>query len=161
MQAELKRIQRQVGITFLYVTHDQEEAMSMSSRVAIFNRGRIEQVGSPRDIYDRPASAFVAGFVGTSSLLRRGGRLVVLRPEKVRVGLAGMPVREPGLHVEDGVLEDEVFLGTLTRLVVRLGDGTTIESVRGNDGAGGPGRPGTPVSVGWDPRDVCAVEDGA
>ncbi len=159
MQAELKRIQRQVGLTFLYVTHDQEEALSMSDRVAIFNRGRIEQVGSPREIYDRPASAFVAGFVGTSSLLRRGGRLLVLRPEKVRVAGTGAALREPGLHVENGRLEDEVFLGTLTKLVVSLDDGAVVESVRVNDGAGALGGPGTPVLVGWDPRDVRAVED--
>ena len=70
MQLELKAIQQEVGITFIYVTHDQEEALTMSDRLAVFNQGRIEQVGSPAELYERPATAFVAGFVGTSNLLR-------------------------------------------------------------------------------------------
>ena len=69
MQIELKEIQQQVGITFVYVTHDQEEALTMSNRLAVFNAGRIEQVGSPADVYEHPATTFVAGFVGTSNLL--------------------------------------------------------------------------------------------
>ena len=74
MQVELKQIQRDVGITFVFVTHDQEEALTMSDRIAVFNDGRIEQVGTPREIYEHPASAFVAGFVGTSNLLAGRGR---------------------------------------------------------------------------------------
>ena len=93
MQVELKAIQHEVGITFVFVTHDQGEALSMSSRVAVFNHGRIEQVGTPREIYDRPATAFVAGFVGTSNLLDVGisERLLgtaaphTLRPERIRL----------------------------------------------------------------------------
>ena len=73
MQLELKRIQREVGITFVYVTHDQEEALTMSDRLAVFNQGRIEQLGTPADVYERPASDFVAGFIGISNLLERGG----------------------------------------------------------------------------------------
>ena len=96
MQVELKSIQRDVGITFLFVTHDQEEALTMSDRVAVFNNGRIEQVGSPRDVYERPATAFVAGFVGTSNLLQgQAARELVgkdgvfsVRPEKIRVAAA-------------------------------------------------------------------------
>src|SRR5207344_3495802 len=93
MQVELKGIQRQVGITFVFVTHDQEEALTMSDRIAVFNAGRIEQVGSPAEVYERPATAFVAGFVGTSNLLRgpaaekivgRAGTFTV-RPEKIRL----------------------------------------------------------------------------
>ena len=71
MQIELKAIQQQVGITFIYVTHDQEEALTMSDRLAVFNKGRIEQVGAPAEVYERPATRFVAGFVGTSNLLTR------------------------------------------------------------------------------------------
>ena len=93
MQLELKAIQREVGITFIYVTHDQEEALTMSDRLAVFNRGRIEQLGTPADLYERPATAFVAGFVGTSNLLRgerrEGARredgLFTVRPEKIRI----------------------------------------------------------------------------
>lgn len=158
MQVELKHIQKQVGITFLYVTHDQEEALSMSSRVAIFNGGRIEQVGTPRTIYDKPASAFVAGFVGTSSLLRRDGRVHVLRPEKVRVAPAGQSLGEPGLHVETGRLVDEVYLGMTTKLVIRLADGTAIEAMRANDGTAPDLPTGSAVEVGWNPAALSAVD---
>ena len=85
MQTELKRIQREVGITFVYVTHDQEEALTMSDRIAVMNRGRIEQLGSPTDVYERPATEFVAGFIGVSNLIERDGRRITVRPEKVRI----------------------------------------------------------------------------
>ncbi len=84
MQTELKRIQREVGITFVYVTHDQEEALTMSDRLAVMNRGRIEQLGSPTEVYERPATEFVAGFIGVSNLIERDGRRITVRPEKVR-----------------------------------------------------------------------------
>ena len=159
MQAELKAIQRQVGISFLYVTHDQEEALSMSSRIAVFNRGRIEQIGTPRDIYDRPATAFVAGFVGTSSLLRRGNRRLVLRPEKVRLQLPGDAALPAHLHAEAGRLEDEVFLGMATRYVVRLADGMAVEAIRPNDGTGAAATVGQVVQVGWDAADLGVLDD--
>ena len=100
MQIELKAIQTEVGITFIYVTHDQEEALTMSDRLAVFNRGRIEQVGTPADVYERPATAFVAGFVGTSNLLRGdAARTIVgsdgtftVRPEKIHMTEPGAPV---------------------------------------------------------------------
>ncbi len=161
MQSELKHIQEQVGITFLYVTHDQEEALSMSSRIAIFNAGRIEQIGTPRSIYDRPASAFVAGFVGTSSLLSRDGRRLVLRPEKVRIAPRGSAFAGSGLHVEEGRLEDEVYLGMFTRYLVRLADGTTVEAVQPNVASGEQTslRRGEPVRVGWAPDDAWPLND--
>src|SRR4029077_14181142 len=84
MQTELKRIQREVGITFVYVTHDQEEALTMSDRLAVMNAGRIEQLGSPTDVYERPTTEFVAGFIGVSNILTRDGRRFTVRPEKVR-----------------------------------------------------------------------------
>ena len=90
MQVELKRIQGDVGIAFVYVTHDQEEALTMSDRLAVFNRGRIEQVGPPAEVYERPANTFVAGFVGVSNLLERGGRRFTIRPEKVRLVESGV-----------------------------------------------------------------------
>ena len=87
MQIELKAIQQQVGITFIYVTHDQEEALTMSDRLAVFNRGRIEQVGAPAEVYERPATPFVAGFVGTSNLLRgEVAEPIVGRPARSRSG---------------------------------------------------------------------------
>src|SRR5438034_6064209 len=91
MQAELKRIQRELGITFIYVTHDQDEALTMSDRVAVLNGGRIEQLGSPVDLYEHPANEFVAGFIGVSNLIERDGRRLVVRPEERRVGKAGRP----------------------------------------------------------------------
>ena len=157
MQLELKHIQEQVGITFLYVTHDQEEALSMSSRIAIFNAGRIEQIGVPTDVYDRPATRFVAGFVGTSSLVERDGRLLVLRPEQVRLAAKGGSFADAGLHVETGKIEDEVFLGMMTKYVVRLDDGTRIEALmaRTNDRLpASVGRRGDTVDVAWDPGGV-------
>ena len=82
MQVELKAIQHEVGITFVFVTHDQDEALSMSDRVAVFNQGRIEQVGTPREIYEHPATAFVAGFVGTTNVLARRRRRAAARPRR-------------------------------------------------------------------------------
>src|SRR5215475_8804248 len=119
MQLELKRIQRDVGISFIYVTHDQEEALTMSDRLAVFNQGRIEQIGTPIDVYERPASDFVAGFIGVSNLLERDGRHFTVRPEKVRL-LAGGEIAPPGSHSEGGVVEEVVYLGMLTRYVVEL-----------------------------------------
>src|SRR2546422_6596516 len=89
MQTELKAIQRDIGITFVYVTHDQDEALTMSDRLAVFNAGRIEQVGAPAEVYERPANAFVAGFVGVSNVVERGGRHFAVRPEKIRMTEAG------------------------------------------------------------------------
>src|SRR5207253_10060399 len=96
MQVELKRIQGEVGITFIYVTHDQEEALTMSDRIAVFNGGRVEQVGAPSDVYERPQTEFVAGFVGVSNILEREGQKITVRPEKIRI-LDGEADRgEPG-----------------------------------------------------------------
>ncbi len=157
MQLELKHLQEQLGITFLYVTHDQEEALSMSTRIAIFNRGRVEQVGTPSDIYRRPATAFVAGFVGHASLIERGGRRLVLRPETVAIGPPG-PCPE-GLHAEAGRLEDVVFVGMFTRYLVRLADGAKLEAVRpSTSSAAGPEMVrGDAVTVAWDPAEVWAL----
>ena len=85
MQTELKRIQREVGITFIYVTHDQEEALTMSDRLAVMNRGQIEQIGTPVEVYERPATEFVAGFIGVSNLIDRDGHRLTVRPEKVHL----------------------------------------------------------------------------
>jgi putative spermidine/putrescine transport system ATP-binding protein len=133
MQIELKAIQQQVGITFIYVTHDQEEALTMSDRLAVFNRGRIEQVGAPADVYERPATAFVAGFVGTSNLLRgavaeaivgRPGTYTV-RPEKIRIADPGDPVG-PDETTALGSIRSVVYLGPDTRFVVALDAGSEL-----------------------------------
>jgi len=139
MQVELKAIQQRVGITFIFVTHDQEEALTMSDRIALFNQGRIEQVGSPSEIYEHPASAFVAGFVGTSNLIsgelaqRVTGKMGTfsIRPEKIH--LDGMDASmESDSYSADGVVRDVVYLGLYTRYFVQLDDGGEVMVIEQN-----------------------------
>ena len=131
MQLELKRIQREVGISFIYVTHDQEEALTMSDRLAVFNQGRIEQLGTPVDVYERPASDFVAGFIGVSQPPEGGGRPFPNRPQENPLLAEGEKAPE-GSHVERGHIEDVVYLGMLTRYQVALEAGGTLTAVRQN-----------------------------
>jgi putative spermidine/putrescine transport system ATP-binding protein len=131
MQIELKRIQQEVGITFVYVTHDQEEALTMSDRIAVFNEGRIEQVGPPAELYERPATEFVAGFVGISNMLERDGRRFTVRPEKIRM-LGESDAADPGAHVESGTIREVVYIGMVTRYVVDLDAGGALVVVRQN-----------------------------
>ena len=129
MQTELKRIQREVsdvGMTFVYVTHDQEEALTMSDRLAVFNQGRIEQVGAPADVYERPATEFVAGFIGVSNVLERDGRKFTVRPEKIH-----MHFDETGSG-ELGRIRDVVYVGMFTRYIVELDSGGELTVVRQN-----------------------------
>ncbi|HWD65885.1 MAG TPA: ABC transporter ATP-binding protein [Solirubrobacteraceae bacterium] len=131
MQLELKRIQREVGITFVFVTHDQEEALTMSDRLAVLNEGRIEQLGTPVEVYEHPANEFVAGFIGTSNLLERGGRRFTIRPEKVRLLEPGDPI-PAGQHAEGGRIDDVIYLGSVTRYVVTLDGGGTLIAISQN-----------------------------
>jgi putative spermidine/putrescine transport system ATP-binding protein len=131
MQAELKWLQEQLGITFVYVTHDQEEALTMSDRIAVFSQGRIEQIGTPEDVYERPATEFVAGFVGVSNLLERDGRWFTIRPEKIRI-LDADAQPDRGAHAEDGRIRDVVYAGMVTRYVVELDSGGELVVVRQN-----------------------------
>jgi putative spermidine/putrescine transport system ATP-binding protein len=128
MQTELKRIQREVGITFVYVTHDQEEALTMSDRLAVFNAGRIEQIGAPADVYERPATEFIAGFVGVSNVLERHGKRFTVRPEKIRVvnGTAD------GLHTETGQVREVAYAGVVTRFVIDLDAGGALQVIQQN-----------------------------
>jgi spermidine/putrescine transport system ATP-binding protein len=155
LQVELKRIQRDVGITFLYVTHDQEEALTMSDRIAVMNRGVIEQMDGPEAVYERPRTTFVAGFIGVSNLMpgevtrvdggaaelrldagvsvrthsagaRVGERVhAVVRPEKLELH-AAEDGAPPGRPSVEGVIESTLYLGTATQVVVRLRDGTAM-----------------------------------
>ena len=131
MQIELKRIQQEVGITFVYVTHDQEEALTMSDRIAVFSHGRVDQVGTPVEVYEHPASEFVAGFVGVSNVLERDGRRFTIRPEKLRILVEG---EQPagGDDAEAGVVSAVVYVGSVTRFVVDLDAGGTLTAVRQN-----------------------------
>ena len=131
MQIELKRIQQEVGITFVYVTHDQEEALTMSDRRAVFNRGRIEQVGVPAEVYEHPASEFIAGFIGVSNVIERDGRRYTVRPEKIHV-LADDRQPEAGSHVEEGVVHDVQYVGAVTRYHVALDRGGELQVLAQN-----------------------------
>jgi spermidine/putrescine transport system ATP-binding protein len=154
LQIELKRIQREVGITFLYVTHDQEEALTLSDQIAVMNRGVVEQMAPPEEVYERPSTTFVAGFIGVSNLmpgraaasgaeleldsgvrvraalngepLHAGERCyAVVRPEKLKIE-TGDASTAPGLAHVSGVVESSLYLGTATQFVVRLADGVAM-----------------------------------
>ncbi|HLM94657.1 MAG TPA: ABC transporter ATP-binding protein [Gaiellaceae bacterium] len=131
MQVELKRIQQEVGITFVYVTHDQEEALTMSDRLAVFNRGSIEQIATPAEVYERPATAFVAGFVGVSNILERDGRRFTVRPEKIRMLTEG-ETPDSGVSVESGHISEVIYAGMVTRYIVELDAGEELVVVRQN-----------------------------
>jgi putative spermidine/putrescine transport system ATP-binding protein len=156
MQVELKSIQEQVGITFVYVTHDQEEALTMSDRIAVFNDGRIVQVGSPAEVYERPGNEFVAGFVGVSNVLERDGRRFTIRPEKIRL------LEEPqdGLHTEGGVVRDVAYAGMVTRYLVELERGGELQVVRQNletSSSEALEQQGRAVTVGWSEEHTYAI----
>jgi putative spermidine/putrescine transport system ATP-binding protein len=130
MQHELRTIQGEVGITFVYVTHDQEEALTMSDRLAVFNDGRIEQIGAPAEVYEHPANEFVAGFVGVSNIVERDGRRITIRPEKVRILDTLDHAGE--FEVEQGRITEVSYLGMVTRFVVELDGGGELQVVRQN-----------------------------
>jgi putative spermidine/putrescine transport system ATP-binding protein len=159
MQVELKRIQGEVGITFVYVTHDQEEALTMSDRLAVFNTGSIEQVGTPADVYEHPANEFVAGFVGVSNVVERGGRRFTIRPEKVR--LLGEGEDAGGLHAEEGTVADVAYVGMVTRYTVELDAGGELQVVRQNletSSIDAHELRGRRVRVGWRDDQTYAIE---
>jgi spermidine/putrescine transport system ATP-binding protein len=176
MQIELKQIQRTVGITFIYVTHDQEEALTMSDRIAVMNEGLLQQCGTPEEIYERPANAFVAGFIGISNLLPgqvedHGVRLdtgqhiaaqldsdmpagskvlICVRPEKLRLGAA-----ENGDVRVDGTVVESVYLGTSTNYIVELSPGVRLVAIESNDHTASRDKRlsrGSKVTVGWLPE---------
>ncbi len=171
MQIELKAIQRDVGITFIYVTHDQEEALAMSDRMAVFNHGRIEQVGAPADVYERPATRFVAGFVGTSNLLTGDvARAIVghegtftVRPEKIRLG---SPDEAPG---PDGIatlghIREVVYLGPDTRYIVALDAGAELVVTQQNLATSSTealAAQGRAVRLTWERQHCLAIADGS
>ena len=131
MQIELKSIQREVGITFVYVTNDQEEALTMSDRLAVFNQGRIEQIGPPAEIYEHPESEFIAGFVGVSNVIERDGRRYTVRPEKINIIMNGQEA-QAGAHVEQGLVRDVQYVGPVTRYHVTLDRGGELQVLAQN-----------------------------
>jgi putative spermidine/putrescine transport system ATP-binding protein len=126
LQIELKRIQQDLGMTFIYVTHDQEEALAMSDRIAVFNQGRVEQVASPAEMYEQPATEFVAGFIGTSNVIERDGRTFTVRPEKIRL------LDESATEGEPGSVRTAIYLGPSTKYVVTLDRGGELTVVQQN-----------------------------
>ena len=186
LQVELKKIQREVGITFVYVTHDQEEALTMSDRIAVMNQGRIEQIGDPEEVYDRPATTFVAGFIGVSNLMpgtvrKSGGNgqveldsgvkvstdvdgfspgercHAVVRPEKLYLGSGGRD--EPTV---EGLVESSLYLGTSTQLIVQLpGDVRMTVLVPNTDEADRQQLPGggANVKLSWAPAHMHVVRE--
>jgi putative spermidine/putrescine transport system ATP-binding protein len=162
MQLELKRIQQEVGITFVYVTHDQEEALTMSDRLAVFLDGRIEQVGTPASVYEHPESEFVAGFVGVSNVLERDGQRFTVRPEKIRLlGENDQPAA--GAVSERGTVREVVYVGMITRYIVDLEDGGALTVVRQNletTSAEVVEAKGRPVRLAWRPEHTYEISTG-
>ena len=140
MQVELKEIQQAVGLTFIYVTHDQEEALTMSDRLAVFNHGRVEQVGTPADVYERPSTGFVAGFVGVSNLIEGDAATAIVgsptavsvRPEKIHLALDVDSAVAEGECTATGVVSKVVYLGAVTRYVVTLDEGGELVVMQQN-----------------------------
>ena len=161
MQHELRTLQSDVGITFIYVTHDQEEALTMSDRLAVFNDGRVEQVGAPADVYERPVNEFVAGFVGVSNVVERDGTRFTIRPEKVRM-LEGSEAAPDGLHVEEGQVRDVAYIGAITRFAVDLDRGGELQVVRQNlemSSQQALEQRGRRVRVGWHDEQAYVIPD--
>jgi spermidine/putrescine transport system ATP-binding protein len=128
MQVELKGIQREVGITFLYVTHDQEEALAMSDRIAVMDDGEVRQCGTPEEVYERPRGPFVAGFIGISNLLPGpDGSQIAIRPEKIWLGEL-----EPGMESVEGTIVERVYVGTTTQVIVELSPGVRLVALEQN-----------------------------
>ena len=146
MQVFLKELQRELGITFVYVTHDQEEALTMSDRVAVFNEGRVEQIGPPKQVYEHPTTEFVAGFVGISNILERGGRRVTVRPEKISINGSGEP----------GVVREVQYVGSITRYVVELDSGEELVVVQQNREPSALERDAR-IHLAWRPEDTYEI----
>jgi putative spermidine/putrescine transport system ATP-binding protein len=157
LQVELKQIQQALGITFVYVTHDQEEALTMSDRIAVFNAGRIEQFGTPAEMYEHPRTEFVAGFIGTSNILARDGRTFTVRPEKIRV------LAESAPEGEAGIVRNVVYLGAATRYSVELDAGGYLVALQQNlevSSSDVRAMEGRRVRLAWRPDVEFKIEEG-
>ncbi len=151
MQLFLKHLQRELGMTFIYVTHDQEEALTMSDQIAVFNNGRIEQLGGAAEVYDRPATEFVAGFVGTSNIVERDGRRYCVRPERIALV-------EDGGSGEPATVTDVVFVGAFMRYLVETEKGEQLSVVQQADRK--PIDRGGQVRIAWRDEDAFELPAG-
>lgn len=151
LQLELKNLQKNLGITFVYVTHDQEEAMAMSDRIAVMNKGRIEQLATPDEIYNRPKTLFVATFIGENNIFASGDSRIAVRPEKVKLYKQDATPQDG--RRKNGRITDVVFLGNLSKLYVRLDDEdmTVLAHEYVSDSKGW--QAGDPVALGWSEAD--------
>jgi putative spermidine/putrescine transport system ATP-binding protein len=164
MQVELKELQQRLGITFVFVTHDQSEALSMSDRLAVFNEGRIVQIGTPEEVYERPRNRFVAGFVGASNVLepavaeRLGGRrgLHSLRPERIAL-LGPQDTAGPDGIQAEGRVESLLYHGATRRLAVAVSGASLLVSL--SAGTDAPPRVGESVRLAWPRAAMHAMED--
>jgi spermidine/putrescine transport system ATP-binding protein len=180
LKVELKALQERVGITFLYVTHDQEEALTMSDRLAVMNAGQIVQIGTPRQVYEEPADTYVADFLGAANLMEisvesvgvlrlgdfalassrcdvsAGDAHAVIRPERVRIEAHG----SPGDNRVPAMVERVVFLGAATQVMLRLAPGVPLQALIQNDGSRPDLAQGTPVHA-YLPPDALRVLAGA
>jgi spermidine/putrescine transport system ATP-binding protein len=178
MQLELKRIQHEIGITFIHVTHDQEEAMTMADAIAVMNSGRIEQLGEPEELYERPATAYVAGFLGISNLLpatvegpdavrledgtivrakvngQAGAVAAGVRPEKITIGAGG------GANELPGTISETAYIGVATQVVVRTSAGIVHVFAQNIDAGGRVPPPGSNVMLSWSPDSTFVVDRG-
>ncbi|HEY2489460.1 MAG TPA: ABC transporter ATP-binding protein [Streptosporangiaceae bacterium] len=161
MQLELLRVQREVGITFVYVTHDQEEALTMSDRIAVLNHGQIEQIGQPIEVYERPRTPFVAGFIGVSNLIERDGTRITVRPEKIVLLDDGQQPPSGG-RVEAGRIRDVIYAGVLTRFVVDLDAGGELVVARQNAESPAHARDsrGNRVRIAWRDDQAFTISQG-
>ena len=158
MQLELRQLNRQLGITFVYVTHDQDEALAMSDRIAVLERGRLAQLGTPAELYERPRTAFVAGFIGESNLLAgTDGQQLLVRPERIQL-------RRPGesapADARRGSVDEVIYLGDRIRVLVLLADGTRVSASEANAGdeRAAPWTRGEAVLISWRPEDARALD---
>jgi putative spermidine/putrescine transport system ATP-binding protein len=150
MQFELKELQKRLGVTLVFVTHDQEEALAMSDRIAVMNHGKVEQVGAPTEIYERPRTRFVADFIGEINILEEAGRACALRPEKIRLVSDGARVL--------GTVETANFLGGSTLLRVRAADGRSLLVRETHAGERASRKPGDAVGLMWNDQDTVLLE---
>ncbi|MDO8975993.1 ABC transporter ATP-binding protein [Reyranella sp.] len=151
MQFELKELQKRLGVTLVFVTHDQEEALAMSDRIAVMNGGKVEQVGTPTEIYERPRTRFVADFIGEINILDGGGPLRALRPEKIRL------VAPDGARLA-GMVETANYLGGSTLLRVRPTTGSSMLVRETHAGERASRMPGDAVGLTWNDSDAVALE---
>lgn len=150
MQLELKRLQKQLGITFIYITHDQEEAINMSDRIGVMHEGVLEQMGTPNEVYYRPRTSYVADFVGNANILHKNGETLAIRSENIRMD-------GESVCTQDAVVVEKSFAGGQLRILFRLSDGQLLTASR--YGIDNDMQAGETVKIGWDAKDAVKVID--